>query len=84
MFIIIFTMILIVATLIYIVFAKIGNVLKHPKYVWAIAISSPNINRYCGARLYNQKAIPAKIILGIQTEIMADHPALMAKVAKIV
>ena len=34
MFIIVFTMILIVATMIYnIVFAKIGNVLKHLKYI---------------------------------------------------
>ena len=34
MFIIVFTMILIVATMLYIVFAKIGNVLKLLKYVW--------------------------------------------------
>ena len=34
MFNIVFTMILIVATIIYIVFTKIGNVLKHIKYVW--------------------------------------------------
>ena len=33
MFIIVFTMILIVATMLYIVFAKIGNVLKLLKYV---------------------------------------------------
>ena len=34
MFIIVFAMLLIVATMIFIVFAKIGNVLKHLKYVW--------------------------------------------------
>ena len=34
MFIIVFIMINIVATIIYIVFTKIGNVLKHIKYVW--------------------------------------------------
>ena len=33
MFIIVFTMILIVATIIYIVFTKIGNVLKRLKWV---------------------------------------------------
>ena len=33
MFIIVFTRILIVATMIYIVFTKIGNVMKHIKYV---------------------------------------------------
>ena len=36
MFIIVFSMILIVATMIYIVFAKIGDVLKCLKYVWGI------------------------------------------------
>ena len=45
MFIIVFTRILIVATMILIVFAKIGNVLKHLKYVWASALSSPFVNR---------------------------------------
>ena len=34
MFIIVFIMINIVATIIYIVFTKIGNVLKHVKYAW--------------------------------------------------
>ena len=34
MYIIVFAMILIVATMIYIVFTKIGSLLKHLKYVW--------------------------------------------------
>ena len=34
MYIIVFAMILIVATMIYIVFTKIGSILKHLKYVW--------------------------------------------------
>ena len=45
MFIIVFTMILIVATIIYIVFAKIGNVLKHLKYVWVNCYIISNYNR---------------------------------------
>ena len=34
MFIIVFTMINIVVTIIYIVFTKIGNIVRHPKYAW--------------------------------------------------
>ena len=34
MFIIVFTMILIIATMIHIVFTKIGNVVRYLKYAW--------------------------------------------------
>ena len=39
---------------------------------------------HCGVRRKSTKAMMAKMMLGIQTEIMTGQPALMAKVAEMV